>query len=193
MGFIETWIVPLAAGLLLAAATGLRAFLPLCLVAWGTRLGWFEPHPALAWIGSTTALVCFTAAVVIEVLADKFPAVDSFVDSIQSFVKPVLAIAVMAAPLVELEPLYAAVVGILAGAPIATAVHLVKAHNRLLANLFSFGFAAPVLSFIEDVLTLLIVLVAIVLPLLGLLAALLIILWIALFVPKRRKPVTVYY
>jgi uncharacterized membrane protein len=185
MDLIEIWIVPLGAGLLLSAATGLRAFLPLCLVSWSVRLGWFEPHAALVWIGSTPALVAFTAAVVIEILADKFPAVDSFVDSVQTVIKPVIAIAVMAVPLVELDPLYAAVVGLLAGAPIATAVHLVKAHGRLLANLLSFGLAAPILSFLEDALTILIVILAIVLPLLGLLLALIVVIWYL-----RRKPAT---
>lgn len=184
MEVLHDWVMPLAAGLMLAAATGLRAFLPLCLVAWSARLGWFTPHPSLEWIGSTPALVAFTAAVVIEVLADKIPAVDSVVDAVESVIKPVLAVAVMAAPLVELDPLYAAVVGIVGGAPLATAIHLVKAKGRILANLVTAGLAAPVLSVLEDALSVLLVVLAIVLPLIGLVALVLVILWIA---ARRRR------
>lgn len=162
------YILPILAGILLAAATGFRVFLPLAALSWAANLNYFELQPSLGWLGTKTAAGILTAAVVIEILADKFPAVDNFLDSINTFVKPIAGALVMAAPLISLDPAYAIVIGIAAGSTVAGGIHLLKAKARLAANLLTFGLAAPVLSVAEDAFTLLVIAAAIFVPLVGL-------------------------
>ncbi len=165
---LETWVLPITAGIVLAAASGLRAFLPLCAVAWAAHFGLFELHPSFAWIGSVPAVLVFTAAVVFEVAGDKVPAIDHFLDSIETFLKPVAGMLVVAAPLVELDPLYSVVLGIVTGGVLAGGIHLLKAKGRIVGNLVTMGLAAPVLSLIEDVVTVILVVLAVLIPLVAL-------------------------
>lgn len=165
-----TWIVPLAAGIVLAAATGLRAFLPLAVIAWAGRLGWLPLNDSFHWIGSLPAVIAFSSAVALELLADKYPALDHVFDVLNTVIKPVAATVIVAASFTELDPLYALVIGVAAGASIAEVVHLVKAKLRLVANLFSFGLAAPVLSLVEDAVTLGLTCAALLVPLLAVIA-----------------------
>ena len=75
---IQTWILPALLGLGLAAATGLRTFLPLLLVSAAARFDVFglDLHDKVAWLESTPALIALAAATVIELVADKVPILD---------------------------------------------------------------------------------------------------------------------
>jgi hypothetical protein len=152
----------LAAGAGLAACCGLRAFLPPLTIGLAARLGLgdlvfgpgFELHSSFAWLASTPALVVFGSAVVVEVLADKIPWVDHALDAVQTAVRPLAGALVAAASLTELDPLPAAVVGLILGGSVAGGVHVAKAKTRLLSTAGTGGLASPVLSLVEDVLAL---------------------------------------
>jgi len=158
-------IVPLLAGILLAGATGLRAFLPLCVVSWAAYFDLLPLNESFAWIDSLPAVVAFTAAVVVELTGDKIPVVDHVLDALGLFVKPIAGFVIVAASLDKVDPLYAVIFGVIAGSSVATGVHLLKAKSRVLANAASFGVAAPVLSFLEDGVSISMVLLAILVPL----------------------------
>lgn len=171
--------LPILVGVLLASAAGLRAFFPLCALAWAVHFRIASVGPAFSWLDSPFSLIAFTTAVILEGIGDKFPAVDHLLDGIGAFIKPVAGTILVAAPLVRLDPFWAVVIGIIGGATVSEGIHLVKAQGRLAANLFSFGFAAPVLSFLEDGLAILLILCAFFIPLAGLL--------ILLFILARRR------
>ena len=61
------------------------------------------------WLESWPALTVLGVAVVTEILADKFPVVDNFLDAAQTFVKPVAGTILAASVLSELSPLQARV------------------------------------------------------------------------------------
>ena len=155
-------VVQVLAGVSLAASCGLRAFLPPFVVGLAVRLGAtevllgrpLELNPAFAWLSSTPALVVFGVAVVVELVADKVPVVDHALDVVQTLVRPLAGMLVVAASLRDLPPLPAAVIGLILGGSIAGGVHLVKAKIRLLSTLGTGGAASPVLSGIEDLLSL---------------------------------------
>lgn len=150
--------VQVLAGIALAACAGLRAFLPLFVIGLGARLGLsefligqvLELNPTFAWISSTPALIVLGAAVVAEVLADKIPAVDHFLDLIQTWVRPLAGALAMAASLESFDPLWASVAGLVVGGGIAGAVHVGKAQIRLLSTLGTGGIASPFISIVED-------------------------------------------
>ena len=144
----------LAAGIALAATAGLRAFLPLFAVGLAGRLGWIHLGSSFGWLESTPALVAFGSAVVLELLGDKFPAVDHALDAIGVVVKPIAGTLVFTAVLGDMDPWLRTTIGIVGGATVAGGTHLVKAKTRIGSSLLTMGIANPVLSFAEDALAL---------------------------------------
>lgn len=176
------FLMPLAGGLLLAAATGLRTFLPLCILSWAAYFDIIPLNDSFRWLDSLSAVLCFTAAVIVEVIGDKFPVVDHALDVIGTFTKPIAALVVVAASLNGIDPLYAVIAGIIGGSSVATVVHVVKAKGRLLANAASMGLAAPVLSIIEDGLCAGIAIAAILVPIVAV-----VLLVLAILFMRRRR------
>lgn len=157
MESMQDWAVlalQVAAGVGLAASAGLRAFLPLLATGVAGRLGWITLSGPFDWLSSTPALVVFGVAVLTEFASDKIPFVDHFLDLLQGFVKPVAGTVLAASMFTHLTPLQATVLGILVGGSTAGAVHLIKAKLRLVSSLFTGGLANPLLSAVEDGLSL---------------------------------------
>jgi hypothetical protein len=144
-------VAQVASGIGLAACAGLRAFLPLLVVGIAGRVEWIPLTGKFEWLASTPALVVLGVAVVVEILGDKFPVVDHFLDSIQVIVKPIAGAVLAASVLAELTPLQASVLGLISGGTVAGTVHLTKANLRLVSSATTVGLANPVLSVIEDV------------------------------------------
>jgi len=174
-------------GVGLAACAGLRAFLPLLVVGIAGRADVIPLSGPFEWLSSTAALVVFGVAVVTEMLADKVPVVDSALDVLQTFVKPVAGTVLVAAVVTELSPLQATVLGIVTGGVVSGSVQALKAKTRLLSTVSTAGIANPVLSTGEDAGSLLGSVAAVVLwPLaLAVLVAVLL-LYVLIFARRRR-------
>lgn len=137
-------------GIGLAACAGLRAFLPLFVVALAGRLEFVTLSDSFAWLASWPALIVFGAAVVAEVLSDKLPIVDNLLDSVQVFVKPIAGGLLAATVVEDWAPLYVTVVAVIGGGSAAGLVHVAKAKVRLISSATTVGFGNPVLSVAED-------------------------------------------
>ncbi|WP_075097969.1 DUF4126 domain-containing protein [Sandaracinus amylolyticus] len=173
MGDALTWTSTLALAVALAACAGLRAWLPLFVAGLLARVGVAEVGDAFGWLASTPALVLFGIATIVEIVADKVPALDHALDTISTFIRPVAGAIVAAAVLVRIEdPLIAVVVGMLVGAPVALAPHAAKASARVVSSGTTAGLANPVISTIEDVLAIVIAVLAFVVPVLLVIAML---------------------
>lgn len=160
-----------AFGLVLAACAGLRAFLPVFGASLAIRTLGLEVPPSLAWMGSTTTLIIFGVATVLEVLGDKVPVLDHLLDTVQAFTKPGLAV-LAAIPFVhQLAPEHSVALAIVAGAPLALGVHTAKASARVGSTALTGGLANPVLSVIEDVAAVVLIILGLIAPLLALLLA----------------------
>ncbi len=165
----------------LAAAAGMNAYIPLLVVGVANRFfpdamqlpdGW-------AWLSNGWVLGIVAVLLVVEVVADKIPAVDSVNDVIQSVVRPtagglVFGSSSTASTVAVTDPaaFFASNqwVPIVVGAVIALTVHVGKAATRPVANVATAGVAAPVVSTIEDVGAIGMSLLAIVAPVLVLVA-----------------------
>lgn len=140
----------LAMGLGLAACAGLRAFLPLLIVGIAGRAEIVPLSGSFEWMASTPALIVFSVAVLAELLGDKFPGVDHFLDILETFAKPVAGTVLMAGVVTDLSPLMSAVVALVLGGTVAGGVHLVKSKLRLISTFTTAGVANPVISVAED-------------------------------------------
>jgi hypothetical protein len=144
----------------LAAAAGLNAWMPLFVLGLADRLVPAVELPGpWSWLSSDVSLWIIGVLLVVEIVADKIPAVDSINDVIQTIVRPasggVVFGAGATAETVRVDDpasLLAdnAWVPIVLGIVIALIVHALKASVRPLANLATAGLAAPVVSSVED-------------------------------------------
>ena len=178
-------LAQIAMGVSLAACAGLRAFLPLLVVGAAGRLEWIPLTDSFAWMTSWPALLVFGLAVLIELLGDKFPLVDHFLDAVQSFVKPVAGVVAVAAVVTDLTPLQTTVLALVLGGSVAGMVHLSKAQLRVVSTVSTAGLGNPVLPLAEDGAALAGSVVSIFAPLLAL--ALLVLLIVAAYSVVRRR------
>lgn len=142
------WQLMMAVGL--AASAGLRAFLPLLVVGAAARLELVPLGERFGWLASTPALTVLAVAVAVELLADKIPLLDHVLDMFAVVARPAAGALAAAAPLTQLEPLTAAVVGIVLGGGVAGSVHAAKATLRVTSTGTTAGLANPALSAAED-------------------------------------------
>lgn len=177
----------LAMGFALAASVGLRAFLPLLVAGVLARNGYVDMGPSFAWMASTPALIVFGSAVVFEILADKVPGLDHALHAVEAFVKPLAATILAASLFTSLDPVVAMTLGLIGGGTIAGAVHAVKGATRLVSTGTTGGLANPVLSLLDDVLAIVGIALAFVVPLLAALVAIALLIAGVRFFRRRRQ------
>jgi hypothetical protein len=159
-------ILALLLGLGLSASTGLNTFLPLLLLSAAARFGNIDLNAKFEWIASDTAIIVLIVACVLEVIADKVPALDHLLDTVATFLRPAAGLLAMASVLTDVDPVTAAVVGLIIGSPVSFGFHMLKATTRVASSAVTFGCANPVISIVEDILSLGLSIVAIFAPVL---------------------------
>ncbi len=148
----------------LSTSAGLNAYLPMLIVAlvakFTTLVRLNEPFDVLTnwWV-----IAAISILLLIEIFADKVPAVDSINDLIQTFIRPVAGAVLFAAnanTIADIHPVLAMVCGLL----LAGTVHVVKSTARPVVTATTAGVGNPVISTIEDVISALTAFLAILLP-----------------------------
>ena len=179
-GPVELQIV---SGVMLAAVCGLRAFLPLLAVGIAARLGALHLNAEFAWIESWPAIVSFGAAALLEMAADKIPAVDHALDLLGGLVRPMAGALVVLGLLPDLPKLVTTLIAV-GSASGAFGVQALKAKTRWVSSATTLGHANPVLSGAEDLASFILTVAAILAPLI---AFLLLVPLIAFGLGKRPK------
>ena len=159
-------ILALLIGLGLSASTGLNTFLPLLLLSAAARfnIAGITLGERFEWLSSDVAIIVLIVACIAELVADKVPAVDHFLDSIGTFVRPIAGALASASVLTGMDPTVAALVGIMIGAPTSLGFHTLKAGTRVASSAATFGCANPFISLAEDILSLVLSIIAIFTP-----------------------------
>jgi small basic protein len=167
METLAEFLPALALAIALAASAGLRAWLPLLLAGGLARLGVLDLGPSFQFLASTKALVLFGVATAIEIVGDKIPAVDHALDVIGTPLRPAAGALLAASVLGTVtDPLTSLVVGTAVGAPSALMPHAVKSAVRAASTTVTGGIANPLLSFVEDAISLVTFILAVLVPLL---------------------------
>jgi hypothetical protein len=164
-------LIYVAAGVVLAASAGLRAFMPLLGVGLASRLLDWSIAPSMDWMATDAGLIALGVATVVELLADKVPLVDHTLDVLHTIVGPLAGALVAFSLTADLPPGIGAILAIALGAPVAGGVHLIAAVTRVKSSVMSAGSFNPALSLVEDVVTVAAIAVAIFIPLLTLFIA----------------------
>jgi Domain of unknown function (DUF4126) len=188
--------VELLTGFGLATAAGLNAYIPLLALGLLSRFTDLVTLPhGWAWLENGWVMSIVAVLLVVEIVADKIPALDSINDMIQTFVRPTAGGIVFgsgtAAQTSAVTDPGAFVhsgqwVPIAIGVVTALVVSLTKSTVRPAANVATAGMAAPVLSTIEDVTSVGLVFLAILVPVLVLVAVVALV-WAVVRIVRRRR------
>ncbi len=142
-------LTAMLAGIALASACGLRAFLPLLGLSLASRAGLVHLAPSAGWISGDVALWALAIATVLELVGDKVPVVDHALDVLGTFVRPAAAAVAAWATFGAVDPTLAAIASIVLGAG-ALGLHLLKAKTRIGSTVLTLGHLNPLLSLAED-------------------------------------------
>ncbi|MEW6092671.1 MAG: DUF4126 domain-containing protein, partial [Chloroflexota bacterium] len=164
----------------LSASAGLNAYIPLLIVGVIAHYtDWIHLNPPFDLLANPWVLIVIGILLIIEMLADKFPAVNHVNDAIQTVIRPAAGAIVFAASanvITDLNPIIAIVCGLL----VAGSVHTVKAAAIRPAVTATTGGAGNVpVSIAEDIVATVLSILSIVLPIL---VAIFVILFIVLIV-----------
>ncbi|MFI5842950.1 DUF4126 domain-containing protein [Catenuloplanes sp. NPDC051500] len=179
----------------LAASAGLNAYIPMLAMGLLARYTEVLQLPSgWQWLSNGWVIAILTVLLAIEVVADKVPVVDHFNDVVQTLVRPTAGGLVFGAgagseTVTVTDPAGFFTshqwVPIVAGVVIALGVHGLKAAARPVINTTTAGFGAPVASTAEDATSVIMSIVAILLPVLVLVFGVLLV-GLAVWVFQRR-------
>ncbi len=176
-----------ALGIALAAAAGLRVFVPLLVVSLAGLTGQVELAGGLAWLGTVPALIVFAVATAVEIVAYYVPWVDNALDWLGAPLAVTAGTLLAASALGDADSLLRWVLAVVAGGGTAGLVHGVLALLRTLSSLTMGGLGNSILATAEAAGSLAVALLALALPLVALL---LLAVTLALLVRfARRRPV----
>jgi hypothetical protein len=181
------FVASLCVGLALAASAGLRAFLPLLVTGIAARCEWMPLAEPVRWLADTPALVALSLAVVLELAADKVPAVDHALDAIQGPVRTAAGMLAFAAVFAPSSPSWCtALLTIVAGGA-ALSVHATKSFVRLGSTAATAGVGNPIMSTIEDVISLVVTVLSVLVWVFAGLIALMALVWMVFGVRKLLR------
>lgn len=179
----------------LAVSAGLNAYIPLLALGLAGRFLDAVSLPAgWAWLENPWVLGILGVLLVIELVADKIPIVDNINDWLQTVVRPTaggLAFGsgstATTAAVTDPAAFFSSNqwVPIALGVVIALGVHLTKASARPVVNALSVGTATPVVSAAEDVGSVTVSLLALLVPLL-VIVVLPLVVWAVWFIVRAR-------
>ncbi len=161
-------VVSVALGLVLAAAAGLRVFVPIFGAGLAAHLGYVSLSDSFAWISGFPALIAFGTATVVEILAFYIPWVDHALDAIATPAAVGAGILASASVIVDLPPALRWGIAIIGGGGIAATVQALTVGARIKSTTLTGGFANSLVATFEAVGAVGLVVLAIALPLVAL-------------------------
>ncbi len=186
----------LMTGFGLATAAGLNAYIPMLVMGLLGRFTNLINLPAgWSWLENGWVITIVAVLLAVEIVADKIPALDSINDAVQTLVRPtaggiVFGSGTAAQTAAISDPAEFARTGqwvpVAIGVVTALVVHLTKTAVRPAANTATAGVAAPVLSTLEDITSVSLTFVAILIPALVLII-LIALIWAAVWLLRRRR------
>ena len=170
----------------LSAASGLNAYIPLLMVGLTARFtDWIKLAPPFDLLANEWVLGALVILLIVEFFADKIPIVDHMNDVIQTIIRPAAGAILFASDahvITQMNPVLALILGLL----VAFGVHATKATARPLVTVATGGIGNPIVSTVEDVTSFGLSLMAIIAPLL-LLVALSLLLYIGYRIWTRKR------
>jgi len=171
--------ISIVLGVALAAATGLRIFLPMLIVGTAAYTGHLSLDGSFAWLATPSALAMLTVATIAEVLAYYIPAIDNLLETLAAPAALVAGIVISAAVMTDVPPLVKWTAAIVAGGGVAGVTQGVTTVLRAKSTILTGGVGNAVISTAELGGALLVSLLALAAPLVAL-GVVIFFLWLAM-------------
>jgi Domain of unknown function (DUF4126) len=156
-----------ALGVSLAAATGFRVFVPVLVAAIAARFGFLHLPEQVSWLGSNLAILMLAVAAAAEVAAYYIPGVDNVLDALVTPLAVVAGTMMVAAPLWDLPPVLKWSAAIVAGGGAAGLTQGLTSLLRAKSTIATGGLANPVVATAELGGSVVLSVMAVLLPLLA--------------------------
>ena len=169
----------------LAFASGLNAYLPLLAFAVSVRwLHLYKVNPSFSFTTQTWFIVALAILTILDLVADKIPLIEHVWNAIHTVVRPIagalVAVAagshfisdthitatrtVIAASILPITGVGLLILFLLIGGVLAALSHTTKSTTRLVSTIATAGFLNIVLSFLENVLVFIAILLSLFVP-----------------------------
>ncbi len=180
-------LISLSLGLGLAAACGFRIFVPLLFLSAGSLSGVLQLGGAFDWIGSWPALAIFGVATLLEIGAYFIPWLDNALDTVGAPAAVVAGTVVTASSVVGMDPMLQWTLAAIAGGGAAGIVHGGLALVRGGSTAVTGGLANPLVSAAEAGGSIVVSVLAILVPFAGIVLAVLFMMFAARFFARLRR------
>jgi hypothetical protein len=169
----------IALGIGLAAATGLRLFLPMLIVSAAAYTGYLPLSENFAWLATPAALILLCVAAIVEILAYYLPGIDNLLDTLATPAAFVAGTVISAAVITDVPPMVKWAAAVIAGGGIAGLTQSVTTLVRAKSTVMTGTLGNPAIATAELGGSLIVSLLALVAPLITALA-IIILLWLAI-------------
>ena len=181
-------LLALAAGIGLSASCGFRVFVPPLLVSLASMAGFVDLGEDFAWMGTWQAALAFGVAAVVEIAAYYIPALDNALDTISAPLSAIAGAAITAALLGgDMSPALRWILAAIAGGGTAFVTSTATAGIRAVSTTTTAGLGNGLFSTAEAGTSTLLSIIAIALPILGLVLAILLFILIRKLIRKLRN------
>lgn len=181
------YLLPVALGVSLAAATGFRVFLPLLITGLAAKAGYLPMTESMNWIATTPALLMLAVAATTEIIAYYVPLLDNLLDGLAGPTAVVAGIAVSYAVMGDLPPMLKWTLAIIAGGGAAAATQSVTTLLRGTSTVVTMGLGNSAVTTAEIIGAVLLSLLAILLPYLALAAVVIFVIVAWRFVMRMKN------
>lgn len=181
-------LLAICAGIALAAASGFRVFVPMLALGIAARSGAINPSAGLEWVGTLPAILVFGVATATEVAAYYAPWVDNALDTVTTPGSVVAGSLAAAAAMGDVDPAVKWTLAIVAGGGAAAIVQGGTVLTRALSTATTGGIGNPAVSTGEAAGSIVLSIMAIVVPLIAAALVILLFVWVfRLFFRRRRQ------
>lgn len=182
---MDIWIGPIIA-VGLAAACGFRVFLPLLGLSVAGMSGHLTLEPSLSWLATWPALSVLATATVLEVAAYYVPWVDNLLDTVATPMAIAAGTLASATQLGDMSPVMQWSLAAITGGGVSGVVQTGSVAMRAASSGLTGGLANVVVSTAELLGAVITTLLAILLPVVGFVFALVFLFWVIRFLARRH-------
>ncbi|MET0868747.1 MAG: DUF4126 domain-containing protein [Pseudorhodoplanes sp.] len=179
-------ILSVVLGVVLAASTGFRVFLPMLIAGGAAYSGHLPLGENFAWLGTPAALLMLGVAALIEIVAYYIPGLDNLLDAVAAPAAVVAGTILSAAVMTDLPPALKWTAAIVAGGGAAGLTQSLTTILRAKSTVFTAGIGNPVIATAELGSAAALPLIALSAPLIAL-ALMLALLWLAIRMFRRMR------
>jgi hypothetical protein len=175
-----------ALGIVLAASTGFRVFLPMLIASGAAYAGYLPLDDSFGWLATPLALTMLGVAALVEIVAYYIPGIDNLLDTLAAPAALVAGTVLSAAVMTDVPPMVKWTAAIIAGGGAASLTQFVTTLLRAKSTIFTAGIGNSAVATAELGGAFVLPMLALAAPLIAL-GIVLLFLWMAFRLLKRLR------